>query len=200
MNPESPIWLGGINHSLSLSLYLSKECNFFGEEVCWGTAIEVKIGQETKCPNDKMSHCIIPGDIMSQLMYPPRWHFVPLSQYESPYLGQNLRVSQVYLGYILDNFWAYLWHIYKKPLFNWHFSGDKLSHQTKCPTFSPATKCPNLCTDAQKSCWKIVGTFCRLSHFVNLKANTLDKYCDFREHSGYNPATFPKYHFFRDIS
>ena len=72
-----------------------------------------------------------------------------------------------YLGHILDLSWAIAGHIsgiyIRKPLSNWHFSGDKLSHPTKCPTFSPATKCPNLCTDAQESCWKVVGTFCRLS-------------------------------------
>ena len=139
----------------------------------------------------------LPGDILSQLMHPPRWHFVPLSQYESPYLGQSLRVSQAYLGYILGNFWAYLRHICKKTIVQLAFLGrqivpsdkmshflprDKLSHQTNCPTFSPETKCPKLCNDASESCWKIVGTFCQLSNFVNLKANTLGKGCAFRGH------------------
>ena len=102
----------------------------------------------------------LPGDILSQLMHPPRWHFVPLSQYESPYLGQSLRVSQAYLGYILGNFWAYLRHICKKTIVQLAFLGrqivpsdkmshflprDKLSHQTNCPISSPETKCP---TDA----------------------------------------------------
>ena len=42
-----------------------------------------------------MSHCImhLPGDIMSQLMHPPRWHFVPLSQYESPNLLIYLKMD-----------------------------------------------------------------------------------------------------------
>ena len=57
-----------------------------------------------------------------------------------------------------------------------------MSHQTKCPSFSPETKCPKLCNDASESCWKIVGTFCQLSNFVNLKANTLGKGCAFRGH------------------
>ena len=91
-----------------------------------------------------------------------------------------------YLRHILDISWAIFGHIcgiyVRKPLFNWHFLGDKLSHQTKCPTFSPETKCPKLCNDASESCWKIVGTFCQLSNFVNLKANTLGKGCAFRGH------------------
>ena len=116
----------------------------------------------------------LPGDIMSQLMHPPGRHFVPLSQFKSPYLGKSLRVSQVYLGYILA--WAIFGHIsgiyIRKPLFNWHFSGDKMSHPTKCPTFSPVTKCPNLCTDAQESCWKVVWfdfvAGVKVGHFVIL--------------------------------
>ena len=62
-------------------------------------------------------------------------------------------------GYILGNFWPYLWHIYKKNIVQLAFSGDKLSHLTKCPTFSPATKCPNLCTHAQESYGKLLGHF-----------------------------------------
>ena len=110
----------------------------------------------------QMSHRIshLPGDIMSQLMHPPRRHFVPLSQFKSPHLGQSLRVSQAYLGYILGNFWAYLRHICKKTIVQLAFLGrqivpsdkmshflprDKLSHQTNCPISSPETKCP---TDA----------------------------------------------------
>ena len=90
-------------------------------------------------------------------------------------------ISWIYLGQFLALSAAI--SIYKrKPLVNWHFSGDKLSHSTKCPTFSPATKFPNLWTDAQESCWKVVGSFCRLSHFVNLKANTSGKGCAFSEH------------------
>ena len=129
-----------------------------------------------------MSHCVMHFPIMSQLMHPPRRHFVPLSQFESPYLGQSLRVSRAYLGYILGDCWPYLRHIYKKPLSNWHFLGKKLSHPTKCPTFSLATKCPNLCTICTGKLWKVVGTFCRLSHFVNLMPNTFGKVCVFSEH------------------
>ena len=54
--------------------------------------------------------------------------FVPLSKFESPYLGQSLHISRAYLGCILGNFWPYLRHIYKKPLSNWHFLGKKLSN------------------------------------------------------------------------
>ena len=101
-----------------------------------------------------MSHCImhLPGDIMSQLMHPPRRHFVPLSQFESPHLGQIWDISWAIFGYISG---IYI----RKPLFNLHFSGDKLSHLTKCPTFSPATKCPDLCTFAQESYGKLLGHF-----------------------------------------
>ena len=57
-----------------------------------------------------MSHCILHllGDIMFQLMHPPWRHFVPHSQFESPYPGQSLRVTGAYLGYILGSFWPYL--------------------------------------------------------------------------------------------
>ena len=67
-------------------------------------------------------------------------------------------ISWIYLGQFLALSPAI--GIYKrKPLINWHFSGDKLSHSTKCPTFSLATKCPNLCTHAQESYGKLLGHF-----------------------------------------
>ena len=125
-----------------------------------------------------MSHCImhLPGDIMSQFMHPPRRHFVPLSQFESPYLGQSLRVAQAYLRYILGNFWPYLRHIHKKTIVQMAFLGDKLSHPTKCPTLSPATKCPNLYAlmhrKVMESCWDILSIV-PLCQFVE---------CAFREH------------------
>ena len=77
-----------------------------------------------------MSHCImhLPSDIMSQFMHPPRRHFVPLSQFESPYLGQSLCVSRPYLGYILGSFWPYLRQIYKKTIVQMAFF-----QVTNCP-------------------------------------------------------------------
>ena len=82
-------------------------------------------------------------------------------------LGRISGISWIYLGQL-----PYLWHIYKKTIVQLAFLGDKLSHPTKCPTFSLATKCPNLCTG---KLWKVVRTFCGLSHFVNLKvAHVLD--------------------------
>ena len=113
-----------------------------------------------------MSHCImhLPGDIMSQLMHPPRRHFVPLSQFESPHLGQSLRVSRAYLGYILGNFWPYLWHIYKKTIVQLAFFGRQIVPSDKMSHFLPGDKMSqlmHLCTMCTWKLWKIVGTFCR---------------------------------------
>ena len=89
-----------------------------------------------------MSHCImhLPGDIMSQLMHPPRRHFVPLSQFESPHLGQSLHVSRAYLGYILGNFWPYLWHIYEKTIVQLAFFGRQIVPSDKMSHFLPGDK------------------------------------------------------------
>ena len=124
----------------------------------------------------------LPGDIMSQLMHPPRRHFVPLSQFESPHLGQSLRVSRAYLGYILGNFWPYLWHIYEKTIVQLAFFGRQIVPSDKMSHFLPGDKMSQLMHLCTGKLWKVVGTFCRLSHFVNLKANTLGKVCAFSEH------------------
>ena len=131
-----------------------------------------------------MSHCImhLPGDIMSQLMHPPRRHFVPLSQFESPHLGQSLRVSRAYLGYILGNFWPYLWHIYEKTIVQLAFFGRQIVPSDKMSHFLPGDKMSQLMHLCTGKLWKVVGTFCRLSHFVNLMPNTLGKVCAFSEH------------------
>ena len=119
----------------------------------------------------------LPGDIMSQLMHPPRRHFVPLSQFESPHLGQSLRVSRAYLGYILGNFWPYLWHIYEKTIVQLAFFGRQIVPSDKMSHFLPGDKMSQLMHLCTGKLWKVVGTFCRLSHFVNLKVNTLGKVC-----------------------
>ena len=124
----------------------------------------------------------LPGDIMSQLMHPPRRHFVPLSQFESPHLGQSLRVSRAYLGYILGNFWPYLWHIYKKTIVQLAFFGRQIVPSDKMSHFLPGDKMSQLMHLCTGKLWKVVGTFCRLSHFVNLMPNTLGKVCAFSEH------------------
>ena len=124
----------------------------------------------------------LPGDIMSQLMHPPRRHFVPLSQFESPHLGQSLRASWAYLGYILGNFWPYLWHIYEKTIVQLAFFGRQIVPSDKMSHFLPGDKMSQLMHLCTGKLWKVVGTFCRLSHFVNLKANTLGKVCAFSEH------------------
>ena len=111
----------------------------------------------------------LPGDIMSQLMHPPRRHFVPLSQFESPHLGQSLRVSRAYLGYILGNFWPYLWHIYEKTIVQLAFFGRQIVPSDKMSHFLPGDKMSQLMHLCTGKLWKVVGTFCRLSHFVNLK-------------------------------
>ena len=145
------------------------------------------------------------GDKMSQLMHPPRQHFVPFSQFESPHLAN----ACAYLGHIWDISWAIFGHIsgiyIRKPLFNLHFSGDKLSHLTKCPTFSPATKCPNLCTYAQESYGKLLGHFvgcptlliwrpipwAKFAHLANMYWTYLGYILTtFWLHSGYLLATF----------
>ena len=109
-----------------------------------------------------MSHCImhLPGDIMSQLMHPPRRHFVPLSQFESPHLGQSLRVSRAYLGYILGNFWPYLWHIYKKTIVQLAFFGRQIVPSDKMSHFLPGDKMSQLMHLCTWKLWKVVGTFC----------------------------------------
>ena len=114
----------------------------------------------------------LPGDIMSQLMHPPRRHFVPLSQFESPYLGQSLRVSRAYLGYILGNFWPYLRHIYKKTIVQLAFFGRQIVPRRQNVPLSPRRQ--NVPTYAlmhmkvMESCWdilspvkKAIGTICR---------------------------------------
>ena len=124
----------------------------------------------------------LPGNILSQLMHPPRRHFVPLSKFESPYLGQSLRVSQAYLGYILGNFWAYLRHICKKTIVQLAFLGRQIVPSDKLSHFLPGDKMSQLMHWCITKLWKVVGTFCRLSHFVNLMPNTLGKVCAFSEH------------------
>ena len=130
-----------------------------------------------------MSHCIIhlPGDIMSQLKHPPQRHFVPL-QFESPYIRESLRVSWSYLGYILGNFRPYLRHVYKKIIVQLAFFGRQIVPSDKMFHFLPIDKMSQLMHLCTRELWKVVGTFCRLSHFVNLKANTLGKGCAFSKH------------------
>ena len=100
----------------------------------------------------------LPGDIMSQLMHPPRRHFVPLSQFESPHLGQSLRVSRAYLGYILGNFWPYLWHIYKKTIVQLAFFGRQIVPSDKMSHFLPGDKMSQLMhRDVMESCWDILS-------------------------------------------
>ena len=70
----------------------------------------------------------------------------------------------------------------EKPLFHWHFSGDKLSQGDKMSHFLPGDKMSQLMHLCTGKLWKVVGTFCRLSHFVNLKANTLGKASTFSKH------------------
>ena len=147
-----------------------------------------------------MSHRIshLPGDIMSQLMHPPRRHFIPLCQFESPYLGQSLHISRAYLGHILGNFWPYLRHIHKKTIVPLAFFGQQIVPDNKMSHFLPGDKMSQLMHLCTGKLWKVVGTFCRLSHFVNLMPNTLGKVCAFSEHvldiswlhSGYILATF----------
>ena len=115
-------------------------------------------------------------------MHPPRRHFVPLSQFESPHLGQSLRVCRAYLGYILGNFWQYLWHIYKKAIVQLAFFVRQIVPSDKMSHFLPGDKMSQLMHLCTGKLWKVVRTFCRLSHFVNLKANTLGKVCAFSEH------------------
>ena len=103
-----------------------------------------------------MSHCImhLPGDIMSQLMHPPRRHFVPLSQFESPHLVQSLRLSRAYLGYILGNFWPYLWHIYEKTIVQLAFFWRQIVPSDKMSHFLPGDKMSqiiHLCTECSQN-------------------------------------------------
>ena len=70
----------------------------------------------------------------------------------------------------------------EKPLFHWHFSGDKLSQGDKMSHFLPGDKMSQLMHLCTGKLWKVVGTFCRLSHFVNLRANTLGKVCAFSKY------------------
>ena len=109
-----------------------------------------------------MSHCImhLPSDVMSQLRQPPQRHFVPLSQFESPHLGQSLHVSRAYLGYILGNFWPYLWHIYKKTIVQLAFFGRQIVPSDKMPHFLPSDKMSQLMHLCTGKLWKVVGTFC----------------------------------------
>ena len=91
-----------------------------------------------------------PSDIMSQLMHPPRRHFVPLSQFESPYLGQSLRrisgISWIYLGQFLAISLAYIEENHcSTGIFGWQIPIRQIVPATKCPISSLATKCP---TDA----------------------------------------------------
>ena len=109
----------------------------------------------------------LPGYIMSQLRQPPWRHFVSLSQFESPHLGQSLRVSRAYLGYILGNFWPYLWHIYKKTIVQLAFFGRQIVPSDKMSHFLPGDKMSQLMHLCTGKLWKVVGTFCRLSHFVS---------------------------------
>ena len=127
-------------------------------------------------------HYAPPRRQMSQLMHPPQRHFVPLSQFESPHLGQSLHVSRAYLGYILGNFWPYLWHICKKTIVQLAFFGRQIVPSDKMSHFLPGDKMSQLMHSCTGKLWKVVRTFCRLSHFVNLKANTSGKGCAFSEH------------------
>ena len=107
-----------------------------------------------------MSHCIMhfPGDIMSQLMHPPWWHFVPISQFECPYLGQSLRVSRAYLGYILGIFWPYFRHIYMKNIVKLAFFGRQIVPSDKMSHFLPGDKMSQLMhRDVMESCWDILS-------------------------------------------
>ena len=49
----------------------------------------------------------------------------------------------------------------EKPLFHWHFSGDKLSQGDKMSHFLPGDKMSQLMHLCTWKLWKIVGTFCR---------------------------------------
>ena len=70
----------------------------------------------------------------------------------------------------------------EKPLFHWHFSGDKLSQGDKMSHFLPGDKMSQHMHLCAGKLGKVFGTFCQLSHFVNWKASTLGKVCAFREH------------------
>ena len=49
----------------------------------------------------------------------------------------------------------------EKPLFHWHFSGDKLSQGDKMSHFLPGDKMSQLMHLCTGKLWKVVGTFCR---------------------------------------
>ena len=49
----------------------------------------------------------------------------------------------------------------EKPLFHWHFSGDKLSQGDKMSHFLPGDKMSQLMHLCTWKLWKVVGTFCR---------------------------------------
>ena len=48
----------------------------------------------------------------------------------------------------------------EKPLFHWHFSGDKLSQGDKMSHFLPGDKMSQLMHLCTWKLWKVVGTFC----------------------------------------
>ena len=108
---------------------------------------QIFIGQETFCPNDKLSHRHFLGDKLSQMTKCPT--FSPcdkLSQRQNvPFPPRRQNVPLMIL--------------LKNHCFTGIFRATNCPKVTKCPTFSPATKCPNLCTYAHESYGKLLGHF-----------------------------------------
>ena len=96
----------------------------------------------TNCPSDKMSHwCPHKKRYFTGIFWAtncPRWQNVPL-----PPRRQNVP----------------LMILLKNHCFTGIFRATNCPKVTKCPTFSPATKCPNLCTYAHESYGKLLGHF-----------------------------------------
>ena len=97
----------------------------------------------------------------------PRAKLVRISGISGIYLGQFLAIS---LAYIWENHCSTC--IFEPQI----VPSDKMSH------FLPSDKIYQLMHLCTGKLWKVVGTFCRLSHFLNLKANTLGKVCAFSKH------------------
>jgi hypothetical protein len=64
----------------------------------------------------------------------------------------------------LGNFWPYLWHIYKKTIVQLAFFGRQIVPSDKMSHFLPGDKMSQLMHLCTGKLWKVVGTFCWLSH------------------------------------
>ena len=84
----------------------------------------------------------------------PRWQNVPLSPHATNCPSDKM-------SHFLPGVKMYHWCTHNKPLFLWHFLGDKLSQDDKMYHFLPGDKMSQLMHWCIGKLWKVVGTFCR---------------------------------------